>query len=170
MKYLTDWGFSSDSWKGQRGEYLVLLQGGLMVGFVLLPTVRPIALAGLPKLGLYGLWAIAGLLALFAIVLIGKGLLDLGNNLTPLPYPKSDGELVQSGMYGIVRHPLYSGLILLALAWTIAQLSLSHLVWAIVGILFFNVKASREEAWLTEKYPGYSSYQQHVKKLIPWVY
>ncbi len=35
---------------------------------------------------------------------------------------------------------------------------------------FFDLKASREETWLTEKYPDYSQYSQRVKKLIPGIY
>ncbi len=169
MKLLTDWGFTRDSWRGDRGEYLVALQGLLIIGFALLP-VYPQASVTLPMPVQYGIWAIAGGIALFAGVLLGKGLLDLGENLTPLPYPKDEGKLVQSGVYGIVRHCLYSGLILVAIAYTLWQLSLSHAIATIILFLFFNAKASREEAWLTEKYPDYPEYQQRVKKLLPLIF
>jgi protein-S-isoprenylcysteine O-methyltransferase Ste14 len=102
--------------------------------------------------------------------LIGKGLLDLGQNLTPLPYPKEDGQLVQSGIYSIVRHPLYTGLIALALSWSVFQVSLSHLLATAIVFTFFDAKSRREEAWLTQKYSDYAEYQQQVKKLIPGLY
>jgi protein-S-isoprenylcysteine O-methyltransferase Ste14 len=109
-------------------------------------------------------------LELLALVLIAKGLLDLGRSLTPLPYPRDDAQLVQAGVYSLVRHPLYSGLIVAALSWVLYQRSLSHLAGAIVLFVFFNAKATLEETWLRQKYPEYDAYQQRVKKLIPWLY
>ena len=52
------------------------------------------------------------IIAALALVLLVKGLSDLGHSLTPLPYPRDDGQLVQTGVYSLVRHSLYSGLIL----------------------------------------------------------
>lgn len=171
MKLLSDWGFTRKGWRsGERGEYWVLLQGALLIGFVLVPVYRPVA----GNIGLSGWFylrlGITVVLGLAASILVIKGLLDLGRNLTPLPYPRQDGQLVRSGVYGIVRHPLYSGLILAAFSWVIFQLSLSHLMVAIILFIFFDTKANREEAWLSQKYSEYSDYQQQVKKLIPWLY
>jgi protein-S-isoprenylcysteine O-methyltransferase Ste14 len=105
-----------------------------------------------------------------AVILMGKGLLDLGKSLTPLPYPRDDGQLVQSGVYGWVRHPIYGGLILGILGWAIAHASLSHLAAALLFWVFFDAKSAREETWLLEKYPDYADYRQRVKKLLPWIY
>ncbi|MBD0342786.1 MAG: isoprenylcysteine carboxylmethyltransferase family protein, partial [Microcoleus sp. Co-bin12] len=66
--------------------------------------------------------------------------------------------------------PLYSGLILAALGWTLFQMSLSHLIATAILIIFFDIKANREETWLTQKYPEYSDYRQRVKKIIPGIY
>jgi protein-S-isoprenylcysteine O-methyltransferase Ste14 len=171
LKVLQDWGFTRQGWRsGERGEYLVLLQGALLIGFVLLPVYRPTGWVIDSPVLLYLRWGIAAALGLGAFVLIGKGLLDLGRNLTPLPYPKEDGQLVRSGVYGVVRHPLYSSLIFAALSWAVLQVSLSHLIAAALLFAFFDAKARREEAWLTEKYPEYSQYQERVKKLIPGLY
>lgn len=171
MKLLSDWGFTPEGWRsGERGEYLVLLQGALLIGFVLLPVYRPVGWAIDSPALLYVRWGMAVALGLGSSVLIIKGLLDLGQNLTPLPYPREDGQLVKSGVYSIVRHPLYSGLIFVAFSWVVFQLSLSHLIGAAILCAFFDAKARREEAWLSEKYPEYSDYQQKVKKLIPGVY
>jgi protein-S-isoprenylcysteine O-methyltransferase Ste14 len=73
-------------------------------------------------------------------------------------------------MYGFVRHPLYSGLIVAGFGWALYQVSLSHLVGTMLLFTFFNAKASREEIWLLQKYPDYADYQQHVKRLVPWLY
>lgn len=174
MKLLSDWGFSSESWKGSRGEYWVLLQALLMAGYLLLPVYRPAALQPIlqpllqPPL-IYAVWTAAGLLFGLAALLVVKGLIDLGSSLTPLPYPKDTAELVQTGIYGLVRHPLYGGIVIAAKAYAIGQLSLSHFIATLVLFLFFNLKADREETWLKAKHPAYTDYQQRVKKLIPWV-
>lgn len=170
MKLLSDWGFTWEGWRtGSRGEYLTLLQGLLLIGFVLLPVYPQLSLTlEQPILGLF--WAGVGLLAGLATILLVKGLIDLGRNLTPLPYPKEDGHLVRTGVYSWVRHPLYSGLGLGAIAWTLVNLSLSHAAFSVILFIFFNIKANREEIWLSQKYPDYFAYQQQVKKLIPFIY
>ncbi len=174
MRQLTSWGFSAESWKGGRGEYWVVAQAGLMLGFLLLPASRPLfvtqMISQLPSWVVYGIWTTAAALLLGAAILLIKGLVDLGQSLTPLPHPRADGQLVQTGSYGWVRHPLYSGIILAALGIAIGRLSLSHLVGALTLLLFFDLKARREELWLSEKYPDYGDYRQRVKKLIPWLY
>ncbi|NJL45848.1 MAG: isoprenylcysteine carboxylmethyltransferase family protein [Leptolyngbyaceae cyanobacterium SM2_3_12] len=170
MNLWSQWGFTSDSWKGQRGEYWVLGQMLLLVAFALVPQYRPAGLANLPPVALYGVRGVAVAIALLALVLLGKGLVDLGQNLTPLPYPREGGELVQTGVYGLVRHCLYSGLILGTLALSFWWLSLSHLLVTLALFLLLNAKATQEERWLQERYPDYEIYQQRVKKLIPWVY
>ncbi|MEP6518359.1 methyltransferase family protein [Microcoleus vaginatus] len=171
MKILTDWGFTREGWrKNSRGEYLVLLQGGLLTAFTILPVYQPPGVKIESTQLIYLTWIIASSLGLGALILIIKALIDLGKSLTPLPYPREDGSLVKTGIYGIVRHPLYSGLILAALAWTIFKISLSHLIATAILLIFFDIKARREEAWLSEKYSEYSEYRQRVKKLIPGVY
>jgi protein-S-isoprenylcysteine O-methyltransferase Ste14 len=171
MKILTDWGFTREGWRNNsHGEYLVLLQVALLVGFAILPVYQLPGFKIASTQLLYLSWTIASLLSLSGLILIIKGLIDLGKNLTPLPYPIENGELVQTGIYGIVRHPLYSGVISTALGWTIFQFSLSHLIATAILLIFFDIKASREETWLSEKYPDYSDYRQRVKKLIPGIY
>ncbi|MBW4681482.1 MAG: isoprenylcysteine carboxylmethyltransferase family protein [Microcoleus vaginatus WJT46-NPBG5] len=171
MKILRDWGFTRQGWQtGERGEYLVLIQGVLLISYVMLPVYRPAGFNINSPALLYGIWGIAAILGMGGSVLFIKGVLDLGGNLTPLPYPKEDGQLVQTGIYRLVRHPLYSGLILAALGWAIWQQSLSHLAGGAILLAFLNAKASREEAWLSQKYPDYPNYQKQVKKLIPWLY
>jgi protein-S-isoprenylcysteine O-methyltransferase Ste14 len=168
MKLLTDWGFSKDSWKGDRGEYWVLAQALLLLGFVLLPVygVWPLP----PTPWVYGLWAFAGLLGLAGGLVLLQALFTLGGSLTPLPHPRDDSTLVQSGLYAYVRHPVYLGVICLAWAVAIATLSLTHLAGAIAFFLFFDAKSRREERWLVQRYSEYSDYRKLVNRLIPGVY
>ena len=41
MKIWSDWGFTRDWWRGLRGEYWVMAQGILLLGFIILPTDTP---------------------------------------------------------------------------------------------------------------------------------
>ncbi|MEG3860532.1 methyltransferase family protein [Microcoleus sp. herbarium12] len=171
MKILTDWGFTREGWRNNsRGEYLVLLQGGLLAAFTILPVYQLPGFKIQSTELLDPIWFLASILSSIGLIFIIKGLIDLGKNLTPLPYPREDGELVQTGIYRIVRHPLYSGLILAAFGWTLWQMSLSHLIATAILLIFFDIKANREETWLTQKYPDYLEYRQRVKKIIPGIY
>jgi protein-S-isoprenylcysteine O-methyltransferase Ste14 len=170
MKWLEDWGWSPTWWKGDRGEYWFFGQVLLLLIFVLIPVQRFFRLDDAALWFKVLLWTGAGLLWLGGTLLLLSGLLDLGRSLTPLPYPRRDGQLVEDGIYGIVRHPLYSGLILLTLAWIVFSLSWSHLLCAIALAILLNAKTTQEEQWLLEKYPGYASYRQRVKKFIPGLY
>ena len=61
-------------------------------------------------------------------------------------------------------------MIFLALAYASWQVSLVHLFGAIALFVFFDVKARKEEVWLTERFSDYANYRISVKKLIPWIY
>jgi len=170
MKLLSNWGITGEWWRGLRGEYWVIAQGVLMLGFVILPIARPSFIDLESPSWHYTSWTLTTIFGLLAIILLGRSLLDLGQNLTPLPHPKDDGQLVQTGIYSLVRHPIYSGVIYLALAYASWQMSWIHFVGAIALFVFFDAKARKEETWLTEKFPDYANYRNSVKKLIPWIY
>lgn len=156
-------------WRGARGEWYVVAQLVLM-GIVFF---GPRTVSGLPSWP-PALWLVSSLvgatLMIAGLSLLLGGLLRLGANLTPLPYPKPDGSLVQTGPYRWVRHPMYSGGILIALGWALAAHGWLTLGYATVLLVFLDFKSAREERWLTEKFPDYPNYQRRVRKLIPFVY
>ncbi|WP_462330803.1 methyltransferase family protein [Thiohalocapsa halophila] len=155
---------------GQRGEILVAIQFALMIGFALLPVWQPFPGAdAMDASGALRGW-LAAPFAILALIFGAFGSVHIRDYLTPLPYPVDHNQLVQHGVYAIVRHPLYASLLFAGAAWTVYNLSLSHLLGLVVAFLFFDYKAGKEEAWLTERHPEYSDYAQRVKKLIPFVY
>ena len=119
-----------------------------------------------------GVWHfyLGGLFLALGMALCGSGLFRLGANLTPMPRPKDDSQLMTTGVYSLVRHPIYGGLILLVLGYGLVLPSVAGFVFAIVTFLFFNQKASREEKWLRERYCEYLPYSMQTRKLIPWVF
>lgn len=170
MKLLSDWGITTNWWRGDRGEYWVIAQGILLLVFALLPPNKLSSIELDSSVLQYTSWILTAIFSILAIVFLGRSLSDLGQNLTPLPHPRDEGQLVTTGIYGLVRHPMYSGVIYLALAYASWQMSWVHLVGSIVLFVFFDAKSRKEEVWLTEKFPDYASYSNSVKKLIPWIY
>ena len=91
----------------------------------------------------------------------------LGRTLTPSPVPKTDGVLVTRGVYGLVRHPIYSGLLLLGIGLVIIGASVLHLL-AWVALLSVLMAKSRFEEWmLSARYPDYAAYAARVGRLVP---
>ncbi|MCA9956672.1 MAG: hypothetical protein KC434_18210 [Anaerolineales bacterium] len=92
------------------------------------------------------------------------------NNFTAVPRPKENAHMVEHGAYRVVRHPIYSGIILGALGLGLLRGGWLALLYGLILFLFFDIKSRREEIWLREKYSDYAEYQQRVRKLIPFVY
>ena len=155
-------------WRGTRGEWYVVAQ------FVLLGLV-----AVAPWLGREPDWpapwswlarAAGLLLALVGLGLSGLGVLGLGRNLSALPHPKNEAALVETGLYGLMRHPIYSGLIAGCLGWALLNNSPLTLALAVGVFVFFDVKARREERALAARFPDYERYRQRVRRFIPFIY
>ena len=89
--------------------------------------------------------------------------------MTPLPYPRDHAELVESGIYARVRHPIYGGLVLLTAGWGSITASPAALAAATIVLGFFELKSRREEVWLERRFAGYDAYRAHTRRLIPWV-
>ncbi len=155
-------------WHNKRGEWFVVLQAIL----ILLVLVGPRISAGawgepwsIITLIIGCILGVAGLLLCIA------GALSLGReNLSPLPHPKNGASLVQTGAYSIVRHPIYAGLTIAAAGWALAWRSPITIAFAAILFVFFDIKARREERWLSRTLPQYTQYKRRVKKLIPFLY
>ena len=170
MKLLSDWGITTNWWRGDRGEYWVIAQGVLLLVFALIPPNRPSSIKLDSSVWQYSSWILTAIFGILAIVFLGRSLFDLGQNLTPLPHPRDEGQLVKTGIYGLVRHPMYSGVIYLALAYASWQMSWVHLVGSIVLFVFFDAKSRKEEVWMTENFPDHVNLSVSVNKLTPWIY
>ena len=94
-------------------------------------------------------------------------LLALGTSLTPYPKPTRNGQLVEHGPYRVVRHPIYSSLLLFLLGICVKG---SWLALPVLGLLvvWWLGKASVEEEFLRAHYDGYDAYCTRVRhRLIP---
>jgi protein-S-isoprenylcysteine O-methyltransferase Ste14 len=95
---------------------------------------------------------------------------NIGRNWGTPMSQKDDPELVTSGPYRLVRHPIYSG-ILFAGVGTAVALSWLWLVAVVLAGSYFIYSATVEERNLTEQFPEtYPAYRRSTKMLIPFVF
>ncbi len=94
----------------------------------------------------------------------------LGRNWSGMPSMKEDHELITSGPYRFVRHPIYTG-ILLAL---VSSALVSTAIWLLVAVIFFINFLYRipvEEKYMMQLFPDqYPGYKKRTKALIPFVW
>jgi protein-S-isoprenylcysteine O-methyltransferase Ste14 len=110
---------------------------------------------------------LGGIIMIAGVGLLTWGVRFLGHNLTPGTEPLPDGEVVTSGAYKHVRHPIYGGLVLLLTGYTLAwsNWTLALLV-GFVALQYFQAKARAEERWLLRRFPAYEAYMSHVRRRV----
>jgi protein-S-isoprenylcysteine O-methyltransferase Ste14 len=151
---------------GPHGEGWVALQAGLFAAS---------AFCGLrgPRWPRHATWprlTAAAVLLATGLALFSGGSVRLGRLLTPFPRPVAGGDVRRTGAYGLVRHPLYGGVLLGSFAWALLT-SPSALLPAALTVPFFELKRRREEAWLRKELPEYDAYSREVRRrFIPFVW
>ena len=94
----------------------------------------------------------------------------LGRNWGTPMTQKDEPELVTSGPYHLVRHPIYSG-ILIAGVGTAVSLSWVWLAAPVLAGVYFVYSAIVEERYMTEQFPDtYPAYKRSTKMLVPFVF
>jgi protein-S-isoprenylcysteine O-methyltransferase Ste14 len=149
---------------GRRGESWVIVQAALLTLFLIAPRIGSVWPN--PEMFRFVGW----IFAICGILLLTWSALNLGRSLTPFPRPLPEGRLVTTGAYRFVRHPIYFAVLIVCLGLALATWSPLRLILTLALLVFFDLKARREEIWLQEQYPEYASYKTRVKKLIPWIY
>ena len=148
----------------QRGGWWVVGQ------FLLLLAIAGLDLTGHAAVKPQPLF-IGGVVLIVAATLCSlAGLLALGRNLTPFPKPSAKTELVQHGVYRLIRHPLYTSVFCAAVGSSLIFQSWPALTAAMGLEVFFDAKARREDCWLRQQFPDYAGYERRVRRFIPWIY
>ena len=83
------------------------------------------------------------------------------------PEPNASNQLVQSGIYGFIRHPIYSGVMLAGFGAALAHGHIVGIVIAVVMCAFFTYKSTFEERWLSQVYPDYVEYRTRAGRFWP---
>jgi len=94
----------------------------------------------------------------------------LGRNWSSWVTFKKDHELIQTGPYRFVRHPIYGGLLTLFIATALASGRLMFFIAMAIGAGALMVKMRQVETLMTQHFPEtYPAYKQRTKRLIPFV-
>jgi len=136
----------------------------IVVGCFLLYGIRPIG--GLQ--GPFG-WAMVGL-ALAGFAFCWWARVHLGALWSANVVRKDDHHIVDTGPYGLVRHPIYTGMLAATLALAIVDAAPQAWLGFAVIAIGYVMKASLEEQFLRQELgpEAYDGYRARVPMLIPW--
>lgn len=142
------------------GWLLVAGQVVLLVALVLTPagTLWPT-----PAWVVGASWALSATGVVWAL----WAALRLGDRLTPTPVPRDGGQLRTDGPYAQVRHPIYTGVLLIVVGIALRTGSAVGLALAVVTVGFFHGKAAFEERLLAERFPTYERYAAATPRFVP---
>ena len=95
--------------------------------------------------------------------------IHIGRNWGTPMMEKSEPELVVSGPYRLVRHPIYSGILVAGIGTALA-LSWWWLTAVVLAGVYFLYSARVEERYLTDEFPDtYPTYKRSTKMLLPFI-
>jgi protein-S-isoprenylcysteine O-methyltransferase Ste14 len=112
---------------------------------------------------------LADLLVLLGLWIAIWARVTLGGNWSSRVTLKEGHELIQRGPYRLIRHPIYSGLLLMVLGTATLAGRVGDSFALLICFCVFWVKARQEELLLTKHLPGYSEYMARTKALVPFV-
>ncbi len=91
-------------------------------------------------------------------------------NFNIRPEPKASARLITSGPYRLIRHPMYTALLIAAAAFVVAEnIWLKVGLWIALGLIL-TAKATFEERLMSGKFPAYSAYRERTKRFAPWLW
>jgi len=139
------------------GQFLIFLPvPGLRMRF--LPLSAPIWVAGL-------------VIEALAVGLSVRARAVLGKNWSGAIATNVDHELIRTGPYKSIRHPIYTGILGMYLGATLVSGELHALLGLVLVLIAYARKIRMEEAHLHQAFgPAYADYAQHSWRLIPRVF
>ena len=135
----------------------------------ILGTFLPLLLAYLSRpeaINLIGIFT-ADLLIIFGMAFSVYSLSHLGKNFSIIPQAR---DLIQSGPYKFIRHPLYSGELLCSLGAVLASFSIERLILFFCMIACQVFRAFQEEKTLAGVFPEYYNYQSQTARFLPGIF
>jgi protein-S-isoprenylcysteine O-methyltransferase Ste14 len=112
-------------------------------------------------------YLLGGMLFLAGTVLRVKGHLDLKRGFFMAVEMAEGQTLVDTGIYSLIRHPLYLGTLCLFFACPIFLAAHLSFIFTAAGVFAIFVRIRREEAFLVENMPGYREYMNRTGGLLP---
>lgn len=142
------------------GWMLVALQGALLVGVFFGPGSRSSSTSRALKM-------VSQVSSLIGAVLVVFSAVALGRRLTAHPEPNGHGSLRVTGLYRLMRHPMYTGVMAFSIGSALSSRSVFRMITCAALMVLFNVKARFEERSLTAHFPDYPAYAKRVPRFVP---
>ena len=143
-----------------KGKILVALQFLLLAALALFPGAKES-----PK----HFVSLAFVLLVLGVTLLLKSFRDLGQALTPLPESKEGAQLVTTGIYEYLRHPIYSSIILIASGVVFWKWSSGSLLIALALLILLIYKSRYEDKLLRAKFGSALQYQKRTGAFFPTI-
>jgi protein-S-isoprenylcysteine O-methyltransferase Ste14 len=183
--FLLVWGVSAFFVKRdvRSGGYAALWQRHwvlrLAVAALIIVVAVRLGRAGSPGAALFshGIFTPAPALGWIGAALTATGIgfaiwarVKLGRNWSSHPAVKEHHQLVTTGPYAYVRHPIYAGIMLAALGTALVSSIFGVGMFIFISIAF-ALRLRKEEKIMLELFPDhYPAYQKHTKRLVPFVW
>ena len=125
----------------------------------------------------FGWSEVPTVVCLIGVVLAGAGLvlgmlvLIQNSHAAATVRVEQDQKVIAAGLYGLVRHPMYTGNVLMMVGIPLALGSYWGLVFIIPGMIMLALRIRDEEKLLREELDGYGEYAQQVRyRLVPFMW
>lgn len=142
----------------------------------LLPIVAAVIVLLLP----FPFFEVPYLVSVMGLVLFLKGVIiqelavmSLGNNIDDFWFSKNAKKerfVVESGLYKYVRHPIYTGMILMYVGLLCVFFNYVTLLGVLVALLIIVITAINEEKFLIKKFPDYILYKKKTGMFLPRIW
>ena len=141
-----------------RGKVLVTIQFACLAILAIIPYSRQ----------RYLLTNVAGSISIVvSLIILSIAAFDLRPALTIMPEPRTGAPFITKGIYKIVRHPMYLGVILIGVGLTLIKCSLPGVFLTAILVIDHKIKHRYEDRLLREKWPEAREYQEKVGALFP---
>ena len=150
-----------------------------MIGFLLMANLRFLGRIGIPTKTLaISLLPHTILVNVVIVISLIGGLIiaisarrRLAGNWSNVVALKKNHELITSGLYQYVRHPIYTGMLLMFLGTALSFGTLGAMIGFLVILVGIWFKLRQEEMLMTEHFADkYTSYKKHTKTLLPFIW
>lgn len=112
----------------------------------------------------YGLISIAMAIGITAVINMKLG------NLNIVPTLKKQHQLITNGIYHWIRHPMYTSVLLLCLAFTLTNGHQTAQLVMLILLLDLVLKSNLEEKLLSQRFEKYQDYKNKTGRFIPFLF
>ncbi|HVW04055.1 MAG TPA: isoprenylcysteine carboxylmethyltransferase family protein [Vicinamibacterales bacterium] len=173
------WAYWLASMRGQKAQKATESRGERLQQILPMVVVYTLLFSPAASIGWLGrrLWAesmaierVGVAIAAFGIAFAIWARHHLGANWSARVSIRADHELIRTGPYRAIRHPIYTGMLLGAFGTAIVIGEVRGLVALAVMATAFYFKASKEERWLAREFgPRFDEHRKHTGMFLPGI-